>query len=160
VTVRVHEELLEKQNLPATKHSLEHVIRERFDDINAFESYLRRQGYVILKFFLHLSKDEQKKRLLDRIDEKDKNWKFNSGDIKERALWNDYQAAYAECLGATSTKHNPWYAIPADDKKNARLMMSRIILDHLDELTLAHPELPPDKQRELKSIRRALVKES
>ena len=120
------------------------------------ENHLSRNGTRIVKFFLHLSKDEQRKRFLARIDDPDKNWKFSFADIEERKRWHDYMKAYEDCLSATSTSSAPWYVVPADDKKNAQLIVSRVILDTLKQLKLSYPK--PDKAhlKEMKAIRRLL----
>ena len=120
------------------------------------EEHLHRNGTRIIKFFLHLSKGEQKKRFLERIDEPEKNWKFSLADIQERSYWERYMAAYEACLSATSTRHTPWYIVPADDKDNARLIISRIILDALLKLKMAYPKTTPKRREELESIRKRL----
>jgi polyphosphate kinase 2 (PPK2 family) len=120
------------------------------------EEHLHRNGTRIIKFFLHLSKDEQRKRFLDRIDEPDKNWKFSAADLEERKFWKDYMNAYETCLSATSTGHAPWYVVPADDKKNARLIVSQTILDALKKLKMAYPETTAEHRKELESIREQL----
>ena len=120
------------------------------------EEHLHRNGTRVIKFFLHLSKGEQRKRFLERIDEPDKNWKFSLADIHERNYWKDYMKAYENCLNATSTQHAPWHIVPADDKKNARLIVSQIVLDALHELKLVYPETTAKRRRELKSIRKQL----
>ena len=122
------------------------------------EDHLYRNGTRIVKIFLHLSKNEQRKRFLERIDEPDKNWKFSLADIHERKYWKQYTKAYEECLHATSTRHAPWYVVPADDKENARLIVSRIVLDALKDPKLAYPKTTAKRQRELKSIGRHLAK--
>ena len=122
------------------------------------EEHLYRNGTRILKFFLHLSKDEQRKRFLERIDEPDKNWKFSLSDIHERKYWKDYIEAFEDCLHATSTHHAPWYVVPADDKENARLIVSQIVLDALSELKMAYPKTTAKRRQELKSIRKLLTK--
>jgi polyphosphate kinase 2 (PPK2 family) len=121
------------------------------------EEHLHRNGTHIVKFFLHLSKEEQRKRFLARIDDPDKNWKFSQADIEERKFWDDYQSAYAECLGATSTDDSPWYVVPADDKRNARLIVSRIIVKTFEDLDLAYPSVSPERRAELKAIRAQLA---
>ena len=122
------------------------------------EEHLHRNGTRIIKFFLHLSKDKQRKRFLARIDEPDKNWKFSLADIHERKYWKQYMQAYEACLTATSTHHAPWHVVPADDKENARLIVSQIVLDALDELKMAYPKTTAKRRRELKSIRKGLSK--
>ena len=122
------------------------------------ERHLHRNGTRIVKFYLHLSKDEQRKRFLQRIDEPDKNWKFSLADVEERKFWKHYMSAYEECLSATSTREAPWYVVPADDKENARLIVSQIILDTLDGLKMAYPKSIAERRRELLSLREALAK--
>jgi len=123
-----------------------------------FERHLGRNGTRIVKFYLHLSKKEQRKRLLARIEDSDKNWKFSVGDLEERRLWRQYMAAYESCMSATSTAEAPWYAVPADDKKNARLIVSQAIIDALTSLKLTYPELDAAARRQLKEIGRQLAK--
>jgi len=134
-----------------------HFWQQRYRSIVDLEEHLYRNGTRILKFFLHLSKDEQRKRFLERIDEPDKNWKFSLSDIHKRKYWKDYIEAFEDCLHATSANHAPWYAIPADDKENARLIVSQIVLDALGELKMAYPKATAKRRRELKSIRRLLT---
>jgi polyphosphate kinase 2 (PPK2 family) len=122
------------------------------------EKHLHRNGTLIIKFFLHLSKDEQRKRFLKRIDEPDKNWKFSQADVAERKFWNQYMAAYEDCLNATSTKTTPWHVVPADDKYNARLIISRIVIDALQGLNMSYPKLTRTRRSELASIRNQLTK--
>ena len=123
------------------------------------ENHLHRNGTRIIKFFLHLSKEEQRKRFLARIDDPDKNWKFSAADMAERNFWDEYMQAYEACLSATSTNDAPWYVVPADDKENARLIISQIILDTFTSLKMAYPKSGVAHQRELNSIRQALLKE-
>jgi polyphosphate kinase 2 (PPK2 family) len=120
------------------------------------ESHLHRNGTRIIKFFLHLSKDEQRRRFLERIDEPDKNWKFSLADIHEREYWKHYVQAYENCLTVTSTRHAPWFVVPADDKEDARLIISQIVLDELNGLKMAYPKITAKRRRELKSIRKLL----
>jgi polyphosphate kinase 2 (PPK2 family) len=122
-----------------------------------YEEVLHANGTRIVKFFLHLSKEEQRKRFLQRIDEPDKNWKFSQADIEERAYWRDYMLAYEKCLGATSTNHAPWYVVPADDKENARLIVSQVVLDTLESLKMSYPETTEARRRELLTIREQLT---
>lgn len=152
LVVRVHRELLERQKLP---HRLvtEHVWKERFEDVNAFERYLTRNGVAVRKFFLHVSKDEQKKRFLERIDNPDKNWKFTMDDVREREYWDDYMAAYEDMIQHTSTDHAPWYVVPADNKWFTRLVVSAAIIDALNELDLAYPKVDKEKEEELAKAR-------
>ncbi len=152
--VRVHPEILRGEN-PTGGGA--HIWGHRFRSIKCLERHLHANNTRVLKFFLHLSKEEQRKRFLARIDEPDKNWKFSAGDVEERKFWKDYMHAYEECLSATSTKHAPWYVVPADDKANARLIVSQIILDQLESLNLAYPPTSPVRQRELQAIRKQLA---
>jgi PPK2 family polyphosphate:nucleotide phosphotransferase len=157
--VRVHPEILRGQKLPDGTHDHEAVWQGRNRSIIDFEGHLHRNGTRIIKFFLHLSKDEQRRRFLDRIDEPEKNWKFSLADIEERGYWAKYMRAYEACLGATSTELSPWYVVPADDKENARLIISRIVLDTLKSLKMHYPETDEARQRELMSIRERLESE-
>jgi PPK2 family polyphosphate:nucleotide phosphotransferase len=156
--VRVHSEILRAERLPGDRADRHDIWRKRFESINCLERHLHRNGTRIIKFFLHLSKDEQRKRFLKRIDDPQKNWKFSAADIRERRYWPDYVDAYEECLSATSTAHAPWYIIPADDKENARLIVSRVIVETLEDLELAYPKVGAKQLRELQAIRRRLVK--
>jgi PPK2 family polyphosphate:nucleotide phosphotransferase len=151
---RVHPEILAAENLPESKKVWAH----RFRSIRDLEHHLSGNGTRIVKIFLHLSKEEQRRRFLARIDDPDKNWKFNEGDLAERRRWNDYMHAYQEAIGATSTKECPWYIVPADDKLNARLIVSHILLDTLQRLDLHYPDVGPERRRELQAIRRRLSK--
>jgi PPK2 family polyphosphate:nucleotide phosphotransferase len=156
--VRVHPEILRSQGLPAELLDENTIWSERYRSIVGLENHLYRNGTRIIKFFLHLSEEEQRKRFLQRIDTPDKNWKFSLADIAERKFWKQYMHAYEECLGATSTRHAPWYAVPADDKENARLIISRIVVDTLGELRLAYPKTDARRRRELLAIRKQLTK--
>jgi PPK2 family polyphosphate:nucleotide phosphotransferase len=156
--VRVHPEILKGEGLPEELLDKKTIWSDRYRSIVNFEEHLHRNGTRVVKFFLHLSKEEQRKRFLKRIDEPDKNWKFGLTDIKERKYWGQYQNAYEACLSATSTKTAPWYVIPADDKPSARLIVSRIILDSLEELKMAYPKSTPKRKRELAAIRKRLAK--
>ena len=158
LVVRVHPEILLGQHLPDESVYKEAVWKGRYRSIVDLEEHLYRNGTRILKFFLHLSKDEQRKRFIERIDDPDKNWKFSLADIQERKYWKSYMKAYGECLQETSTDHAPWYAVPADDKENARLIVSQIVLDALDNLKMAYPETTAERRKELKSIRELLTK--
>lgn len=157
--VRVHPEILKEQGLPDSVLDEETVWKNRYRSIVDLENHLHRNGTKIIKFFLHLSKDEQKKRFLKRIDKPNKNWKINLADIEERKYWKQYMHAYELCLSATSTKHAPWYIVPADDKKNARLIISNILLDMFKALDMHYPEADEKRQEELKMIRQKLVEE-
>jgi len=158
LVVRVHPEILLNQGLSEELRDQQNIWQERYRSIVDLENHLYRNGTRILKFFLHLSKDEQRKRFLERIDEPDKNWKFSLADIHERKYWKDYMHAYEACLNATSTHHAPWYVVPADDKENARLIVSRIVMDALSDLKMAYPKTTPKRLLELKSIRKLLTK--
>ena len=153
LVVRVHPEILSNQGLPAELLDEKSIWKERYRSIVDLEEHLHRNGTRIIKFFLHLSKGEQRKRFLERIDEPDKNWKFSLADVQERKFWRRYMDAYEDCLNATSTHHIPWYIVPADDKDNARLIVSRIVIDALDDLKMAYPKTTAKRRRELKSIR-------
>ena len=156
LVVRVHPELLTAEKLPkplVTKH----IWDERYEDINAFERYLTRNGVVIRKFFLHISKGEQKERFLARLDDSKKNWKFSMADIKEREFWKDYKEAYEEAIRKTATKHAPWYVIPADNKWFARLVVASAIVEALGDLQLDFPDVDKEKKKELQQIREALL---
>src|SRR5882757_9302534 len=159
VVVQVHREILAREGLPPSALDSRHFWRDRYRSIVDHEDHLHRNGTLIIKFFLHISPQEQRKRLLERIDDPEKNWKFSFADVEERAFWNQYMQAYEKCLGATSTDNAPWYAIPADDKRNTRLIVSQIIVDTLAGLGMTYP--PPDAKRrmELLQIRARLAKE-
>ena len=156
--VRVHPEILRSEGLPARLIDDDTVWQDRYRSIVDLESHLHRNGTRIIKFFLHLSKEEQRRRFLERIDDPDKNWKFSQDDVEERKFWKQYTKAYEACLSATSTKHAPWYVVPADDKENARLIVSAIILDALGALKMSYPRSTAQRRRELKAIRRSLRK--
>jgi PPK2 family polyphosphate:nucleotide phosphotransferase len=157
LVVRVHPEFLKAEHIPAPLVT-KHIWKERFEDINAYEKYLTRNGTVIRKFFLHLSKAEQKKRFLSRLDEPDKNWKFSGADLKERAYWDDYQSAYEEVIAATATKHAPWYVVPADNKWFTHLVVAGAIIETLDSLGLELPKVTDEQRKVLKEARKALDK--
>ena len=157
--VRVHPEILRGQHLPEGAIAEKAIWEERYHSILDLESHLHRNGTRIIKFFLHLSKEEQRKRFLDRIDEPEKNWKFSQADIEERKFWKQYMHAYADCLSATSTEDAPWYVVPADDKHNARLIVSRIVLDTFRSLEMHYPEVDAKRRDELLAIREQLAKE-
>jgi len=157
IVVRVHPSFLESQNLPAEFQDHKNIWAERYESINNLEKHLYRNGTRVIKFFLHLSKDEQRKRLLERIDDPEKNWKFSQADIEERQYWDDYMEAYEECLGATSTKESPWYIVPADEKKNSRLIISQIILATMKDLPMHYPKIDDKRRGELQLIRKMLL---
>ena len=156
--VRVHPEILQAQNIPDRLLDEKTFWPERYRSITDMENHLHRNGTRIIKFFLHLSEEEQRKRFLERIDEPDKNWKFSLADMTERKFWKQYMQAYEECLGATSTRDAPWYVVPADDKENARLIISEIVLETFRSLKLAYPKVSAEHKRELQLIRKQLVK--
>jgi PPK2 family polyphosphate:nucleotide phosphotransferase len=154
--VRVHPEILRNQGLSEELSDEKAIWKERYRSIVDFEKHLYRNGTHVVKFFLHLSKEEQRKRFLRRIDEPDKNWKFNLSDTLERNYWKHYMGAYEDCLNATSTHQAPWWVVPADDKENARLIVSQIVLDALRELKIAYPKTTAKRRRELKAARKQL----
>ncbi len=158
LVVRVHPELLEAQRLPAEKIGKE-FWQERFDDINAFERHLVRNGTVILKFFLNISKDEQKKRFLSRLNNPKKHWKFSSADLAERAYWDDYMRAFEDALSATSTEIAPWYVIPADEKWAARALVADIVTDTILDLNLDYPTVSEEEKLNLAAARAQLEQE-
>ncbi len=155
---RVHPEILDTQNLPKQSRDDRHFWSDRYRSIVQLEAHLHRNGTQIVKFFLHLSKKEQASRFLERIDEPDKNWKFSSSDIHERKYWRHYMRAYGECLAETSTHNAPWYAVPADDKESARLIVSQILMDAFDEIKMAYPKSSPRRLRQLQAIGKRLTK--
>jgi polyphosphate kinase 2 (PPK2 family) len=134
------------------------IWQDRYRSIVDQERHLHCNGTRIIKFYLHLSKEEQRKRFLERIDEPEKNWKFSLSDVRERNFWDQYMTAFEECLRATSTRDVPWYVVPADDKDNARLIVSQIVVDTLEALNMHYPETTPERHRELESIRQELAK--
>jgi len=154
--VRVHPEILRSQNLPDLPKDTGVVWEGRYRSIRGLEQHLHRNGTRVVKIFLHLSKTEQKKRLLARLDDPTKNWKFMRSDLEGRKYWNEYMEAYEDCLAATSSKESPWYVVPADDKQNARLIVSRIVLNTLDGLKLAYPKLDAKQKRDLAGFRKLL----
>jgi PPK2 family polyphosphate:nucleotide phosphotransferase len=158
LVVRVHPEILRSEGLAEELRDEKTVWEERYRSIVDLEEHLYRNGTRTVKVFLHLSRKEQRKRFLARIDEPEKNWKFSLADIQERKYWKDYMQAYEALLHATSTQHAPWYVVPADDKQNARLVVSQIVIDALQELKMAYPKTTPKRREELKSIGKALQK--
>jgi PPK2 family polyphosphate:nucleotide phosphotransferase len=157
--VRVHPEIVAAENLPEHALGNDELWQHRYTSINDLEKHLARNGTQIVKFFLHLSKEEQARRFLARIENPEKNWKFDAGDVAERRLWKEYQSAYEDCLGATSTKHAPWYVVPADDKENARLIISQVIVDTLEALDMSYPKVDKARRRELEEFGRKLREE-
>ncbi|HKO19983.1 MAG TPA: ADP-polyphosphate phosphotransferase [Acidobacteriaceae bacterium] len=156
LVVRVHPELLANEALAARANKDSGFWEERYESIVTMERHLYRNHTRIVKVFLHLSKEEQRKRFLSRIDVPEKNWKFNMGDIRERKYWKQYQDAYQDCVRATSTDHAPWYVVPADDKENARLIVSQILVDTLGGLKMEYPRVTNERRKELQQIRGAL----
>ncbi len=156
LVVRVHQAILESQKLPK-RLVTKKIWKERFGDIRAFESYMARQGYIILKFFLNVSKKEQKERFLERLDRPEKNWKFSKADVEERRHWGDYQRAYQDLIRGTAAPHAPWYVVPADRKWFTRLVVAAAIHDALDRLNLAYPIVDAEKKEALEACRAELV---
>lgn len=158
LVVRVHPELLQKQKLPDEERNDKNFWQHRYRSITELEDHLYHNGTRVVKFFLHVSKDEQRKRFLARIDNPDKNWKFSMADVEERRHWKDYMKVYEECLNATSTKNSPWYVIPADDKENARLIISAVLVDTLKSLKMSCPEPSDERRKQLQTYRELLAK--
>ena len=158
LVVRVHPEVLRSEGIPGQLTGTKADWKGRYRSIVELEKHLYRNGTRIVKFFLHLSKEEQRKRFLERIDEPDKNWKFGQADVAERKFWNQYMRAYEDCLSATSTETSPWHVVPADDKNNARLIVSRVVIDALQDLKMSYPKMSRARQSELLAIRKALEK--
>jgi PPK2 family polyphosphate:nucleotide phosphotransferase len=156
LVVRVHPTLLGAEKLP-DQLITKHVWGQRYEDINAFEEYLTRNGILVRKFFLHLSKEEQKKRFLERLDDSKKNWKFSMADITERGYWEDYQEAYEEMIQNTATKHAPWFVVPADNKWFTQMIVASAIIEALDDLDLAFPDVDKSKKKELEAVRASLL---
>jgi len=155
---RVHPQILRNEGLPDPPDDANAVWHSRYRSIVDLERHLDLNGTRIIKIFLHLSKEEQRRRFLERIDQPQKNWKFSLADIEERKYWKRYMKAYEKCLGATSSAHAPWYVVPADDKQNAHLIVSRIVLDSFAGLKLAYPKTTPQRRRELLALRKRLAK--
>jgi PPK2 family polyphosphate:nucleotide phosphotransferase len=156
--VRVHPEILRSQSVPDNQLNGEGIWKRRYQSILDHEKHLHRSGTRVVKFFLHISKEEQRKRFIERIDDSDKNWKFNEADVKEREFWKDYMNAYEQCLSATSTDNAPWYIVPGDDKANARLIASQIVVSTLRRLDPEFPETTPERVIELQAFRKKLTK--
>jgi PPK2 family polyphosphate:nucleotide phosphotransferase len=156
--VRVHPQILRSEGLPDAPSSEKTIWHKRYRSIVGLEGHLDENGTRVIKFFLHLSKDEQRKRFLERIDNPEKNWKFSLADVEERGYWKQYMKAYEACLSATSTREAPWYIVPADDKKNSFLIVSRIILDALEAMKMTYPKASSERRRELLSIRKRLTR--
>jgi PPK2 family polyphosphate:nucleotide phosphotransferase len=158
LVVRVHPELLEAQRLPAPCVSKD-IWNERLTDIAQFEKYLSRQGTVVLKFFLHVSRDEQRKRFLERLDKPQKHWKFALSDVRERGYWSDYMHAYEEAIRATASKRAPWFVVPADNKWFTRLVVAAAVVEAVEDLHPSYPRVSPQKMKELRAIRAQLARE-
>jgi len=158
LVVRVHEQILQSQKLPA-KLVTKDIWEGRFKDIRNFEKYLTRNGIIVIKIFLNVSKDEQRKRFIERVDDPDKNWKFSAADARERGYWKDYMAAYEEMIQNTSTEDSPWYVVPADNKAYARIVVASAIIDALDNMKLEFPKVSKEKIAELNDIKKALLAE-
>jgi len=159
LVVRVHPEVLKNERIPKSLIGKD-IWKDRFQDINAFERYLSRNGVVVRKFFLNLSKDEQKRRFLARLDEPEKNWKFSDADVREREYWDDYMKAYEDMIAHTSTKHAPWYVVPADNKWFTRLVVASAVVETLEGLDLAYPTVDPERQKQLRAARAFLCKKN
>jgi PPK2 family polyphosphate:nucleotide phosphotransferase len=159
LVVRVHPELLAAQKLPSALVT-KNVWKERFEDIRAFERYLGRNGVAICKFFLHVSKKEQKKRFLERLEDRDKNWKFSTSDAKEREHWDDYMSAYEDTIRSTATEEAPWYAVPADNKWFTRVVVCAAVIETIARLGLEYPRVAKAKRKELAEARRVLVRKT
>jgi PPK2 family polyphosphate:nucleotide phosphotransferase len=159
LVVRVHPEILKRQRLPAPLRG-KHIWDERLADFAHFEDFLARQGTKILKFFLHVSRKEQKKRFLDRLEEPEKNWKFSASDAHERKFWGDYMDAFEEAIRATASKHAPWFVVPADNKWFTRLVVAAAIVDAMESLGLAYPKVGAAKEKEFAAARAALLAET
>lgn len=157
LVVRVHGEILAGQGIPPSLVS-KNIWEERFEDIRHFERHMARSGTVIRKFFLNVSKKEQKRRFLSRLEEPEKNWKFSAADVRERESWDDYQKAYEEMIASTSTEHAPWYVVPADNKWFTRLVISSVVVETLESLNLAYPKLDAAKRKALEAARKLLLK--
>ena len=154
--VRVHPELLNAERLPESEADGDKFWQQRYASINGLEAHLSRNGTRIIKFFLHLSEEEQRQRFLNRIEQPEKNWKFSLDDLQERSFWKEYMQAYENCLSATSSKHAPWYIVPADDKETARLLIADVIVETLHDMKLRYPKLDTEHQKELAKARELL----
>ena len=158
LVVRVHPEILQAQRLPEELLQKKSIWTDRYRSIRDFEEHLYRNGTRVVKFFLHVSEDEQRKRFLERLEDPQKNWKFSQADITERGFWKEYMKAYEACLGPTSAAHSPWFVVPADDKKNARMIISQVILDAFKDLKMAYPETGPKDRKEVEAMKKLLQK--
>jgi len=158
LVVRIHEEILKGQNIPE-KLITESIWDDRLTDINNFETYLNRNGILLVKIFLNVSKKEQKKRLLERIEKPEKNWKFNAGDLEERKYWKQYMAAYEEMIKKTASDKSPWYIVPADNKAYARMVVASAIITAMDSMKLSYPEISEEQVAELQRLKQVLLDE-
>jgi PPK2 family polyphosphate:nucleotide phosphotransferase len=158
LVVRVHEDLLKAEAVEHAHGDDKSIWHDRYRSIRDLEKHLHANGTHIIKFFLHLSKDEQRERFLERIDDPEKNWKFSVADIKERGFWKEYMKVYEKCLSATSTNDSPWYIVPADDKESARLIVSQIVVETLKDLKMSYPRTSKERHQELLAIREQLVR--
>ena len=158
LVVRVHEKILTNQRIPKPLMSKD-IWEQRYKDMNAFEKYLTRNGIVVMKFFLHLSKAEQKRRFLERLEDSTKNWKFSMADVNERGYWKDYMSAYEEMIRNTATEHAPWYVVPADNKWFTRLAIASAMIEALKKLDLQFPDVDPEKKKELSKVQQSLLQE-
>jgi PPK2 family polyphosphate:nucleotide phosphotransferase len=158
LVVRVHQELLERQRIPKVLVGKD-IWKQRFKSIRAFERHIARNGTVVLKFFLHVSKEEQRRRFLDRLEQPAKRWKFSMGDVAERKLWDKYMTAYEDMIRATSRPYAPWYVVPADHKPFARLVVAKAMIDVLEGLDLKFPRVDPAALKEMEKVRKALLAE-
>jgi PPK2 family polyphosphate:nucleotide phosphotransferase len=158
LVVKVHPAILKGQGIPQALVEDKNFWDKRYRSINDLEKHLHRNGTRILKFFLHLSKEEQRKRFLRRVEDPTRNWKFSQFDLVERGFWKEYQAAYEDCLSATSTEHAPWFVVPADDKRNARLIISQVVCDALRDFKMEYPKADQARLKELQALKRQLAK--
>jgi PPK2 family polyphosphate:nucleotide phosphotransferase len=158
LVLRVHDELLRRERMPPSLVT-KHIWKERFEDISRFERYLTRQGLVIRKFFLNVSKEEQKRRFIERLKEPEKNWKLSASDVHERARWDDYMDAYEDLIAHTATEYAPWYVVPADNKWFTRVVVAEVIVDTLEKLDLSYPKLDAAQKKELKAAMALLLRE-
>ncbi len=156
---RVHPKLLDQEKLPTVKEHGDKFWKRRYHEIENYEKYLYGQGFEIVKIFIHISKDEQKRRLMDRFGDPKKLWKISEGDVHERFFWKEYQFAYEECIRHTTSKHAPWYIVPSDDKKNSRLIISQILAKRFNEMNLKYPKLTQVEEKKLKALKSLLKKE-
>jgi PPK2 family polyphosphate:nucleotide phosphotransferase len=158
LVVRVHKQVLANERIPSSLIT-KHIWEDRFQDMNSFERYLDRNGILVRKFFLNLSEKEQKRRFMDRLDQSDKNWKLSPADVRERQNWDDYMKAYEEMIANTSTKHAPWYVVPADNKWYTRVVVAAAIVEALEDLKLAYPKVDASQRKDLNAAKASLLEE-